>query len=178
LVHARINERTRKIALAALLTGRQCGSATDRHRRTWSAPCSHLWEEARKRERVRCSSLVDWPVYPRLRRTMRASKGGRNSGRHSPPTTSHAARACDRVGTATAAASCGWAASFAAANAHNAEQDTWAAAGGAVFETDPPAGRSETGGPTMRQLRTAVPPGLPVPILRGSAAYIPGGSDA
>jgi hypothetical protein len=25
------------------------------------------------RERVRCSSLVDWPVYPRLRGTMQAS---------------------------------------------------------------------------------------------------------
>ena len=33
-----------------------------------SAPCSHLWGGARKRERVRCSSLVDWPVYPRLSR--------------------------------------------------------------------------------------------------------------
>ena len=30
-------------------------------------------ENARKRERVRCSSLVDWPVYPRLAHTMRAS---------------------------------------------------------------------------------------------------------
>jgi hypothetical protein len=29
----------------------------------------------RKRERVRCSSLVDWPVYPRLAHTMRASNG-------------------------------------------------------------------------------------------------------
>jgi hypothetical protein len=35
-------------------------------------------EEARKREPVRCSSLVDWPVYPRLRRTMRASTPARN----------------------------------------------------------------------------------------------------
>jgi hypothetical protein len=32
-----------------------------------------------KRERVRCSSLVDWPVYPRLAHTMRASKRTRNS---------------------------------------------------------------------------------------------------
>ena len=33
--------------------------------------------EARKRERVRarCSSLVDWPIYPRLSGTMWASKG-------------------------------------------------------------------------------------------------------
>jgi hypothetical protein len=31
--------------------------------------------KARKRERVRCSSLVDWPVYPRLAHTMRASNG-------------------------------------------------------------------------------------------------------
>jgi hypothetical protein len=42
-----------------------------------SAPCSHLWEEARKRERVRCSSLVDWPVYPRLSGTMPASTRSR-----------------------------------------------------------------------------------------------------
>ena len=45
-----------------------------------SAPCSHLGYEARKRERVRCSSLVDWPVYPRLRRTMQTSTGARNTG--------------------------------------------------------------------------------------------------
>jgi hypothetical protein len=44
-----------------------------------SAPCSHLRGEARKRERVQCSSLVDWPVYPRLAYTMRASKGQRNA---------------------------------------------------------------------------------------------------
>jgi hypothetical protein len=37
-----------------------------------SAPCSHLGVKARKRERVRCSSLVDWPVYLRLRRTKEA----------------------------------------------------------------------------------------------------------
>ena len=36
-------------------------------------PARTFGEEARKRERVRCSSLVDWPVYPRLRRTMQAS---------------------------------------------------------------------------------------------------------
>jgi hypothetical protein len=35
-------------------------------------------EKARKRE-VRGSSLVDWPVYPRLRRTMRASTQTRTS---------------------------------------------------------------------------------------------------
>jgi hypothetical protein len=35
-------------------------------------PARTLWFEARKRERerVRCSSLVDWPVYPRLRPIM------------------------------------------------------------------------------------------------------------
>ena len=38
-----------------------------------AAPCSHFGGEARKRERVRCSSLFDWPVYPRLAHTMRAS---------------------------------------------------------------------------------------------------------
>ena len=36
-------------------------------------------ELKRLRERVRCSSLVDWPVYPRLAHTMQASKGGRNA---------------------------------------------------------------------------------------------------
>jgi len=36
--------------------------------------------EARKRERVRCSSLVDWPVYPRLRRIMQGSERARNAG--------------------------------------------------------------------------------------------------
>ena len=40
-----------------------------------SAPARTFWCEARKRERVRCSSLVDWPVYPRLAHTMRASNG-------------------------------------------------------------------------------------------------------
>ena len=34
--------------------------------------------EARKRERVRCSPLVDWPVYPRLAYTMRASNGAQS----------------------------------------------------------------------------------------------------
>ncbi len=29
-------------------------------------PARTFGEEARKRERVRCSSLVDWPVYPRF----------------------------------------------------------------------------------------------------------------
>jgi hypothetical protein len=37
--------------------------------------------KARKRERVRCSSLIDWPVYPRLKRTMRASSSSRNLAR-------------------------------------------------------------------------------------------------
>ena len=41
--------------------------------------------EARKRERVRCSSLVDWPVYPRLRDTMQTSTRSRNSGRRRAP---------------------------------------------------------------------------------------------
>jgi hypothetical protein len=31
---------------------------------------------------VRCSSLVDWPVYPRLQRTMQAPTDARNAGRH------------------------------------------------------------------------------------------------
>jgi hypothetical protein len=37
--------------------------------------------EGSLRERVRCSSLVDWPVYPRRRRTMEASSRSRNSAR-------------------------------------------------------------------------------------------------
>ena len=41
-------------------------------------PARTFEEEARKRERVRCSSLVDWPVYPRLRRTMQGSERLRN----------------------------------------------------------------------------------------------------
>jgi hypothetical protein len=43
-----------------------------------SAPGSHLGglKKARKRQRVRCSSLV----YLRLPHTMQASKGGRNAG--------------------------------------------------------------------------------------------------
>ena len=83
---ARINERTRTTALAALLTGRQCRSATDRLRRAWKRTLlAPLGSEARKRERVRCSSLVDWPVYPRLRalcrRQARAQCGPtRNTG--------------------------------------------------------------------------------------------------
>jgi hypothetical protein len=43
-------------------------------------PVRALGLEARKRARVRCSSLVDWPVYPRLRGTMQASTLARNSG--------------------------------------------------------------------------------------------------
>jgi hypothetical protein len=42
------------------------------------------WMKAR--ERVRCSSHADWPVYPRLRRTMQGSERARNSGRRGPPT--------------------------------------------------------------------------------------------
>ena len=42
----------------------------DRHNSTGmeAHPARTFEEEARKRERVRCSSLVDWLVYPRLRR--------------------------------------------------------------------------------------------------------------
>jgi hypothetical protein len=45
--------------LAAILIGAAGGGEDD--------------ELKRLRERVRCSSLVDWPVYPRLAHTMRAS---------------------------------------------------------------------------------------------------------
>ena len=44
-----------------------------------SAPRSHLGMEHGKRERVRCSSLFDWPVYPRLRRIMQGSERARNA---------------------------------------------------------------------------------------------------
>ena len=41
------------------------------------------------RERVRCSSLIDWPVYPRMAETMRASNDAqcdkRTAGRFSQP---------------------------------------------------------------------------------------------
>ena len=36
-------------------------------------PARTFWCEARKLERVRCSSLIDWPVYPRFAHNMRAS---------------------------------------------------------------------------------------------------------
>jgi hypothetical protein len=39
-----------------------------------------LGMKARNRERVRCASLIDRPVYTRLRRTMRASTDARNAG--------------------------------------------------------------------------------------------------
>ena len=55
-------------------------------------PARTFGEEARKRERVRCSSLVDWQVYPRLPRTMQASTRSRNKpmrqGRISQPSAS------------------------------------------------------------------------------------------
>jgi hypothetical protein len=66
--------------LAAPLLNSQCGRRTDgiqAWKRTRLAP---LGLKARKRERVRCSSLVGWPVYPRLRRTMQASMDARNAG--------------------------------------------------------------------------------------------------
>ena len=37
--------------------------------------------ESSGRERVRCSSLVDWPVYPRLRHIVQGSERARNAGR-------------------------------------------------------------------------------------------------
>ena len=40
--------------------------------------------DTRKRERVRCSSLVDWPVYPGFTHTMRASNASRNAGPTQP----------------------------------------------------------------------------------------------
>ena len=36
-------------------------------------------------KRVRCSTFVDWPIYPRLAHNMRASNGGRNAGRRGAP---------------------------------------------------------------------------------------------
>jgi len=41
-------------------------------------PCARLRDKARKRERVRCSSLVDWRVYPRLRGTMQTRSNGKS----------------------------------------------------------------------------------------------------
>jgi adenylate cyclase len=54
------------------------------------------------RERMRCSSLIDWPVYPRLAHTMRASNGAQ----------------CGRLGVA--ARSCLWSAMVRAAWASRA----------------------------------------------------------
>ena len=54
-------------ALAALLMSRQC-EATDKLQPAWRAhPARTLGWNTRKRERVRCSPLFDWPVYPGLR---------------------------------------------------------------------------------------------------------------
>jgi hypothetical protein len=39
--------------------------------------------EGSLRERVRCSSLVDWPVYPRLRPTMLTTTPKRNPASNS-----------------------------------------------------------------------------------------------
>jgi hypothetical protein len=35
-------------------------------------PTRTFWIEARKRELLRCLSPVDWPVYPRVGRIVRA----------------------------------------------------------------------------------------------------------
>jgi hypothetical protein len=50
--------------------------------RSWSTHAARTLElkaRKRKRERVRCSSLVNWPVYPCLRRIMQGSEWARNS---------------------------------------------------------------------------------------------------
>ena len=43
-----------------------------------SHPARPSDKRTRKRERVRCSALVNWPVYPRLAHTMRASNGAQS----------------------------------------------------------------------------------------------------
>jgi hypothetical protein len=43
-----------------------------------------IWLEDAMADRLRYSSLVDWPVYPRLSRTMQGSERPRNSGRRNP----------------------------------------------------------------------------------------------
>ena len=53
---------------------------SDRFGHCFTPLLAPLGIEVRKRERVRCSSLVDWPVYPRLRGTMQALTRSRNSG--------------------------------------------------------------------------------------------------
>ena len=63
-------------------------------------PARTLGLKARKRERVRCSSLVDWPVYPRLRGTMRMSTLTRKCSTVSWP--------CAAPARATATSFCGF----------------------------------------------------------------------
>jgi hypothetical protein len=52
---------------------------SDLNAESWTGMTAHLARtlglNTRKRERVRCSSLIDWPVYPRLAHTMWASNG-------------------------------------------------------------------------------------------------------
>ena len=55
--------------LAALSAMSGCPARVEPRR---AAPCSHLGIEGAKRERVRCSSPIGWPVYPRLRGTRSA----------------------------------------------------------------------------------------------------------
>ena len=52
--------------------------AEDRREEFHVGDCAKEMKEGSGRERVRCSSLIDWPVYPRVAHTMRASNGGRN----------------------------------------------------------------------------------------------------
>ena len=61
-------------ATAARIKRQICRRRTRRVRPAWSAhPARTLG--LKERERVRCSSLVDWPVYLRLRRIMRGQSG-------------------------------------------------------------------------------------------------------
>jgi hypothetical protein len=55
--------------------------------------------EGSLRQRVRCSSLVDWPVYPRLRRTMRASTRSRKWAHAARRTSKNSNSAAIRCGT-------------------------------------------------------------------------------
>ena len=96
-------------------------------------PARTLRLKARKRERVRCSSLVDWPVYPRLRGTMQGSERARNS-RPLPATTARGVTAIRRAsGNWTS-----WDASPRAARAKT-NRSHWISQGAAAHARDAPS---------------------------------------
>ena len=83
---------------AATTAARLCFGLRQAH------PARTLGSKARKRKRLRCSSLVDWPGHPRLRRTMQVSERARNSGRTMAMASSTSRRAAKPLRTRRATA--------------------------------------------------------------------------